>query len=168
VTTLDSAEAWIARLGLKPLPEEGGLFRETVRSDETLGEGALPHRYGGPRALYSAIYYLLTPRAFSALHRLRSDETWFFHAGDPVTMLQLFETGTAREVKLGNSGAPGVEPQVHVPRRVWQGARLDPGGRYALVSCCVAPGFDPADREMGDRDKLAQAYPSHRHRISVY
>ncbi|MGQ0614015.1 MAG: cupin domain-containing protein [Planctomycetaceae bacterium] len=165
---LDSAEAWIERLVLKPLRQEGGYYRETCRSDESLDEGALPARYDGPRALHSSIYYLLTPQAFSALHRLRSDESWFFHAGDPVTMLQLFETGTAREVKLGNSGAPGVEPQVYVPRRVWQGARLDPGGRFALLSCSVAPGFDPSDFELGDREKLAHAYPAYRNRIHVF
>ena len=53
---------------------EGGFYRETWRADEQVAPGALPARYAGPRSLGTAIYYLLTPASFSALHRVRSDE----------------------------------------------------------------------------------------------
>ncbi len=66
------AESIIRQLGLRPHPE-GGFYRETYRSDEAIAAAALPARYAGPRSFSTAIYYLLTPGSFSALHRLQSD-----------------------------------------------------------------------------------------------
>jgi hypothetical protein len=57
-----SASAIIAQLGLQPLPREGGWFARTWTSRETLPNGARPAG--------TAIYFLLTPEDFSALHRL--------------------------------------------------------------------------------------------------
>jgi predicted cupin superfamily sugar epimerase len=34
-----------------------------------------------------------------------------------------------------------MAPQVVVPRGVWQGAALAPGGAWALLGTTVAPGF---------------------------
>jgi len=42
---------------------------------------------------------------------------------------------------------------------VWQGTRLAPGGRFALLGCTVSPGFDFADYEHGVRAELQRAYP---------
>src|SRR5438105_1968722 len=64
-----SAEEIIAALGLVPHPAEGGRFAETWRSAETLADSCLPARYGGPRSLGTAIYYLLETASFSAIHR---------------------------------------------------------------------------------------------------
>ncbi|MGD9403420.1 MAG: cupin domain-containing protein, partial [bacterium] len=83
------AEKIISALGMKPLPGEGGYFVESYRSEDNLPEGALPEGSGGPRSLATAIYYLLTPDTFSAMHRLRSDELYHFYLGDPVEMLNL-------------------------------------------------------------------------------
>jgi cupin superfamily protein DUF985 len=52
-----------------------------------------PPRYGGPRTVSTAIYYLLTPDTVSALHRLASDEVFHFYLGDPVEMLHLLPDG---------------------------------------------------------------------------
>jgi uncharacterized protein len=149
----------IRALKLAPLPQEGGYFRETYRADEATHAQALPARYGRAKAHATAIYYLLTPDTFSALHRLPSDEVWHFYAGDPVEMLQLFPDGGGRFVTIG-SFAAGFEPQAVVPRGVWQGARLIAGGRYALLGTTVAPAFDFADYEAGSREDLASAYPA--------
>ena len=46
-------------LGLVPLDVEGGYFRETYRSEETIAPEALPGRYGGPRAFGTAFTHLL-------------------------------------------------------------------------------------------------------------
>ena len=83
------ARELVERLGLRPHPLEGGFFRETYRSDERLAESALPDRYTKDRAVSTAIYYLLTPDTFSAMHRLTSDEVYHFYSGDPVEMLLL-------------------------------------------------------------------------------
>ena len=153
------AAAIINALGLVPHPKEGGWFRETHRAAETLPAHALGGRYTGPRAVSTAIYYLLTPMTFSALHRLAGDEVFHFYAGDPVQQLQLHPGGRGEIVTIGNNLAAGQRPQVLVPRDVWQGARLAAGGRYALLGCTVAPGFEYADYESGNGASLAAAYP---------
>jgi predicted cupin superfamily sugar epimerase len=155
----DDAQAIIARLGLAPHPKEGGWFRETYRAGQAFAAPALAARYGGERSVATAIYYLLTPSTFSALHRLASDEIFHFYAGDPVEQLHLYPDGRATVVTIGADLAAGMRPQVVVPRGVWQGARLVAGGRYALLGCTVAPGFDYADYEAGERAALAPAYP---------
>jgi len=43
----------------------------------------------------------------------------------------------------------------------WFGARLKPGGEYALVGCTVSPGFDFADFELATRAPLLLQYPQH-------
>jgi predicted cupin superfamily sugar epimerase len=152
---LDTAEAWIARLDLQPLPFEGGFFRQSVCAEERSPVA----RPGGSRPLHTAIYYLVTPRSFSTMHRLASDEVFHFYAGDRVRMLQLSPDGTGRVVHLGNDGAPDVEPQVLVPRGTWQGTELVPGGRFALLGTTMAPGFELADFESGHAAPLIRAYP---------
>jgi predicted cupin superfamily sugar epimerase len=163
----EEAAAIIAALGLVPHPKEGGWFREIYRAAETLPEHALGGRYAGPRAVSTAIYYLLTPMTFSALHRLAGDEVFHFYAGDPVEQLRLYADGSGEIVTIGNNLASGHRPQVLVPRGVWQGARLAPGGRYALLGCTVAPGFDYADYESGNRAALAADYPGFTEQISA-
>jgi uncharacterized protein len=153
-------------LNLAPLPEEGGYFRETYRADEATDARALPARYGRSKAHATAIYYLLTPDTVSALHRLPSDEVWHFYAGDPVEMLQLFPDGGGRRVIIGDFTA-GFEPQLVVPRGVWQGARLVAGGRWALLGTTVSPAFDFADYEGGCRSDLERNYPEYVDRIRI-
>jgi uncharacterized protein len=60
-------------LNLRALPVEGGYFAETYRSKCALTEQSLPTGYRGERALSAAIYYMLTPDTFSAIHRLKGD-----------------------------------------------------------------------------------------------
>lgn len=154
-----TAELLITALELKPLPLEGGFFRETYRSADRLEQD------GRDRALATAIHYLLTPDTFSALHRLPADEIFHFYLGSPVEMLQLHPDGTGRVLTLGPDLLAGQSPQVIVPRGVWQGSRLAPGGTFALLGTTMAPGFDFADYEAGDGPTLAGRYPEFRARI---
>jgi predicted cupin superfamily sugar epimerase len=137
-------------LRLEPHPVEGGFFAETFRSRD---------RTPGSRTLATAIYYLLTPGTFSAMHRLRSDEVFHFYLGDPVEMLQLDPDGAARVVGIGTDLAAGLRPQVLVPRGVWQGSRVRPGGSFALLGTTVSPGFEYEDYEPGARDALSRRWP---------
>jgi predicted cupin superfamily sugar epimerase len=148
------------RLGLQPLPAEGGYFRETYRSALPLYSLA-----GGERSAATAIYYLLAPGAFSALHRLPGDEVFHFYLGDPVEMLQLLPDGSFRTVVIGSDLVAGMEPQWVVPGGVWQGCRLREGGRLALMGTTMSPGFDPADFEPGVRASLLAEYPGARDAI---
>jgi predicted cupin superfamily sugar epimerase len=151
------ADELIAKLGLKPLPIEGGYFAETYRSDETIPASAL--RIGRDKAVSSAIYYLLTPDTISRMHRLTSDEVFHFYAGDAVEMLMLSADGVSEVVTIGSDIEAGQRPQVVVPRGVWQGCRLTAGGEWALMGTTVAPAFDHEDFEPGDRADLIRRYP---------
>ena len=153
------ADALIERLGLVPLPMEGGYFAETYRSDEVIPASALHARYARDKALCSAIYYLLTPGVVSLMHRLTSDEVFHFYAGDPVEMLKLCPDGSHEVVIIGSDIQAGQTPQVVVDRGVWQGCRLVPGGKWALMGTTVSPAFDFDDYEAGDRDELISRYP---------
>jgi hypothetical protein len=157
-----TADQIITFFDLKPHEQEGGYFAETYRSSETLSEKALPSRYNGTRSFGTAIYYLLTPEAFSALHRLQSDEIFHFYFGDPVEMLQLWPDGSGRAITIGSDILNGMRPQVIVPRGVWQGARLIKDGRFALLGTTVSPGFEWADYESGQRDELVHSHPQFR------
>ena len=154
-------------LDLKPLPEEGGFYAESYRSTERLALGGLPKRYTGERVFGTAIYFLLTPETFSALHRLVSDEVYHFYLGDPVELLCLREDGTGEVVTMGTDLGAGMRPQITVPRGAWQGSRLRTGGKFALLGTTVAPGFEFADFELADRDFLSQRYPSFVEMIQV-
>ena len=161
-----SAEQVTAILGLKPLSPEGGLYRETYRSEETIPGGALPGRYRRRKCLCTAIYYLLTPQTHSRLHRVGSDEIFHFHLGDPVEMLQLHADGRSEVVVIGPGIAAAQQLQVVVPRGTWQGCALCPGGAMALMSVTVAPGFDFSDYEAADADALIRQYPDRREWIA--
>ena len=158
---MSNADDLIRMLDLKPHPKEGGFFRETYRAAETV---ALPG-YPAPRHYGTAIYYLLKPGTFSALHLLHSDEIFHFYLGGPVRMLQLTPDGASRTVVLGSDLAKGEQLQVVVPRGVWQGTCLEPGSAFALLGCTVAPGFDYADYVHDDRAELTKHYSADRELI---
>ena len=141
-------------LRLEPLPREGGFFRETYRCALQMSVAG-----GEDRSAGTAIYYLLVPGVFSALHRLPGDEMFHFYLGDPVEMLQLDPDGASRTLLIGNDLAAGMSPQVVVPGGVWQGCRLRAGGTVALMGTTMSPGFDPRDFEPGDRELLLKSHP---------
>jgi uncharacterized protein len=154
-----TAEEIKRRLSLEQHPREGGYFVQTWKAEEEIPLSALPTRFSGPRAAGTAIYYLLEPSTFSEMHRLCSDEVFHFYLGDPVEMLQLWPDGSSRLVVLGSDLEVGMLPQLVVPKGVWQGSRLMPGGEVALLGCTVSPGFDYADYETGKRAELVEDFP---------
>jgi len=147
------------RLKLQPHPAEGGYFVETYRAEHLLAPDVLPAGYPGARAVSTAIYYLLTPDSFSAMHRLRGDEIFHFYLGDPVELLQIKANGAGEVIVLGQDIVAGMRPQHVVPGGAWQGSRLRAGGKYALLGTTVAPGFDYQDFEVGEREELVAEYP---------
>jgi uncharacterized protein len=133
---------WAAGLGLEPHPE-GGWFAETWRSGTTVD---LPG-YPAPRALGTAILFLLLPGEESAWHRVRSAELWFHHRGSALELILGGDGDAPGEVsahRLGPDVASGETPQLLVPPGHWQGAR-PLGDEPVLVSCVVVPGFDFTD-----------------------
>jgi len=160
-----TAEQIIELFGMKPLQDEGGFYAETYRCSQRIGGAHLPAGYAGGRSLGSAILYLLTPDAFSALHRLKSDEIFHFYLGDPVTMLQLNPDGAGEVITLGRDIFDGQRVQVTVPAGTWQGCFLNPGGRFALMGTTVAPGFEFADFEPAETKTLLKQFPAQKHLI---
>src|SRR4051812_24970692 len=154
-----TAQQVIEQLRLVPLTIEGGYFRETYRAALVIPHIGLKHEYSGERNASTAIYYLLTPNMYSAIHRVKSDEVFHFYAGDPVEMLQLWPDDTGHIVTISNDLAAGHEPQLVVPAGIWQGCRLLGGGVWALMGCTVSPGFDYADFELATREELMSTYP---------
>lgn len=143
----------IRMLGLKPLTGEGGLWCQTYLSGETLPGGTLPRR-ATDRPVASAIHFLLTPAAFSRMHRLVTDEIWYYHMGAPVELLLLYPDGTCAVPVLGCGLAAGERPQITVPRGTWMGACLRGDGPYSLLSTSMAPAYADSDFEAGTWDRL--------------
>jgi predicted cupin superfamily sugar epimerase len=162
---MPSAKEIIKLFGMKPLPNEGGYYVETYRACEKIPQAALPAGFIGQRNLATAILYLLTPDTFSALHKVASDEIFHFYLGDSLTMLQLHPDGSSKVITLGSDILHGQQVQVVVPKGTWQGSFLNKDGKFALMGCTVAPGFESNDFELGIREKLLEQYPNHRNLI---
>jgi predicted cupin superfamily sugar epimerase len=153
------ADFWSRTLGLAPHPE-GGAYRETWRAAESAS--GLPDRFGGPRALGTAILYLLRAGERSCLHRLRADELWHFHEGGPLHLHLLAPGEGYRRLTLGRDPGRGEKLQCVVPGGTWFGAEPAEGAEFALVGCTCAPGFEYGDFEMGSREDLLARFPEQR------
>ncbi|MDB4473989.1 cupin domain-containing protein [Opitutaceae bacterium] len=150
-----SAQDVVAALNLEPLDREGGFFRRAAEA----GLWVRPPDTSEDSRAYSVIYALFTPEGFSAMHRLATDEVWCWHAGDSLESLRLDGEGSGEWVRLGLNIASGERLQDIISAGIWQGTRLIEGGRWALVSCVVAPEFRWRNFALGERDELVAAYP---------
>ena len=135
-------EELAAALDLGLLPLEGGLFRSTF-----VGGGV------------SAILFMLIDDDFSAMHRLQSDEIYFYHSGAPLRMLLIDPEGVPAEVIIGPDALAGQHPQFHVPAYWWQGSSTD--GPWSLVSTMVTPAFDWQQFVLAEREVLADLVSRH-------
>ena len=136
-----TADDVISFLGLLPLPDEGGMFAQ---------------HYADPNS--TAIYFLVRPGDFSALHRLSGTEVYHFYAGAPLQMLLLYPDGHVERPVLGSDLAAGQRPALAVPPGVWQGSRTT--GKWSLVGATMAPGFKEEMFELGTRRTLMSAFPT--------
>jgi predicted cupin superfamily sugar epimerase len=155
-----NTQYWIETLGLEPLPEEGGWYREVYRAAESIPADGLPERFDGPRTFATSIYYLLPSDDFSAFHRIRQDETWHFYDGHPLTLHTLAPDGTHAQIRLGRD-APDEQFQFTVPAGTYFAATVEAEDAYALVGCTVAPGFEFVDFEAPPRVDLLAQFPEH-------
>ena len=156
-----TADVLIRKFGLETLPVEGGHFRQTYQSDETVSVVSAGHETPLLKPRATAIIYLLSadPDSFSAIHRLPTDEIYHFYLGDPVELLMLRQDGASEIVTLGHDVLNEQHIQFAVPAGVWQGSRLVPGGEFALMGTTMAPGFIDEDFTPGEREALIRQYP---------
>lgn len=151
------AAYWIAHLNMTPHPE-GGYYREEYRSEKC----ASMEDWGARRRVMTTIYYLLEKNDFSAFHRIKSPESWFFHKGAPLLIYSFEErTLVCRELSDQEDGVL----QVTIEPGIWFAARLKEPSAFTLVSCAVAPGFEYEDFELANRDSLLFEYPDYKKEI---
>ena len=157
---MKDARYWIDRLALRRHPE-GGYYRETYRSKESIARENLPERFGGNRAFSTAIYFLLPSEEFSTFHRIKQDEVWHFYEGSTLTIHVIDTKDECSSIELGRDIESGESLQAVIEAGCVFGATVERPGTFALVGCTAAPGFDFQDFEMPKRDELLARYPQH-------
>jgi len=154
----------VRQLRLVPHPE-GGHYRETHRCAQTV----VREDSGFTRSASTAIYYLLSDGAYSAWHRIQSDEVWHFYAGSALDIHTLDAEGRLATFRLGSpfgmeraeDDTAAADFQVIVAAGLWLAAELVQPQSYALVGCTVAPGFEFSEFELADTAKLQATWPRH-------
>ncbi|MEO4055308.1 cupin domain-containing protein [Solibacillus sp. CAU 1738] len=149
-----TAEFYIEKMNLEAHPE-GGYYKSTFAGTEEMTTRNVL------RPLYTSIYFLLRSEDISHLHRLQSDELWYYHGGSPLTVHMIYPDGTYEAKKLGLNIDNGEMPQILVPKHTIFGSSVDEANTFSLVGCMVAPGFDFADFELFTQDELLKDYPQH-------
>lgn len=153
-----SAEYFIKSLNMTAHPE-GGYFKESFISPSKLAPNTL--HINEERLLWTSIYFLLRTGEVSNFHRLKSDEMWYFHAGESLTIYMISPSGELIEKQLGLNIEKGETPQVLVPKDYIFGSAMNNEG-FSLVGCMVSPGFNFKDFELFERKDLLEKYPNYR------
>ncbi len=151
---MKSAEYYINNLEMEK-HIEGGYFKESFLSVDEVRKD---------KKLWSSIYFLLKTGEVSNFHRLKSDELWYYHDGEALTIYMISPEGELITSQLGNNIEKGERPQVLVPKGYIFGSAMNNDG-YALVGCMVSPAFEYSDFELFDREYLLNLYPEHRETI---
>ena len=94
-----SAEYYIEHLEMEP-HVEGGYFKECLLEKEE-------------RNLWSSIYFMLAKGEVSHFHRLKSDEVWYYHDGNALTIYMIDEAGKLTAAKLGLDLEKGEVPHIY-------------------------------------------------------
>jgi predicted cupin superfamily sugar epimerase len=160
-----NSDYWIQHLKLQPHPE-GGAYARVYTAELIIPQKSLPENFSGDRNSCTHIYYLLRQNDFSAFHRIQSDELWHFYDGDTLCIYEIDKHGELTEHLLGKNSENGEAPFHIIKAGNWFASKLKTGGSYALVGCTVSPGFDFAEFEMGDRNKLIKSHPQYADLIS--
>ena len=138
-----TSKEYIQHLQLIPHPE-GGYYKETYRSPLQISvEG-----FDDERSISTSIYFLLEKGQESALHRIKSDEIWFYQDGDCLEIIEIDEHNAEVITLLGKNIIHGEVLQHVVKAGRWFGARLKPESSFCLFACQVSPGFDFRDFEL--------------------
>jgi predicted cupin superfamily sugar epimerase len=141
----------VESLELKPHPE-GGFYKETYRSVLKNEE---------EQSLMTSIYFLLTSDSPSHFHRIQSDEHWYFHEGNPLSIHLLTDKGL-ETIQLGLDLAKNQTPHTLVEGNTIFGSEIQAANGYALVSCVVSPGFDFSTFELFTKEDLLPKFSAHK------
>ncbi|TCD28659.1 cupin domain-containing protein [Pedobacter psychrodurus] len=150
----NTANYWINHLQLAPHPE-GGYYKETFRSKNEI----IRVNESEKKNACTSIYYLLEGYDFSGFHRLKSDEIWYFHKGEPIFIHIITSKGNYDCIELSDSSSGQL--QAIVEANCWFAANIPSKSGFSLASCAVAPGFDFVEFEMAKKTSLLAEYPEH-------
>ena len=158
----------IRALNLEKLEPEGGYFRQTHNSKDTV---TVPFGNSGElveRRQVTCIYYLVTDDSFSAFHKLKSTEVYNFYLGARLELTLINESGEVQTIILGPNIMESDQLQAVVAEGIWQAARILPGETqgWSLIGTTVTPGFEFEDFELAEREQLIKQYPQHAKLIS--
>lgn len=134
---------------------EGGYFKEIYVCDEQIGN----------KSISTSIYFLLEHGDASKFHRLKSDELWYYHCGEPLSIYVIDENRQLTIHKLGLNIENGEKPQVLVPKNSIFGSIVETGKGFSLVGCMVSPGFDYKEFKLFSREELLKEYPQYEYAI---
>ena len=137
-------------LHLEPHPE-GGFYKEMHRSEIAVKD----LKGSSNKSAHTSIYYLLSGKDFSAWHRIKSDETWYFHLGCDVLIYFFDENKLLHTIQVGMTSK---NLQATIPANTWFAAKPLCENAFCLVSCAVAPGFEFDDFEIARRDDLSREF----------
>ena len=140
---MTKASYYKEHLQLLPHPE-GGHYAEVYRSALEIEMNG----FAGKRNLCTSIFFLLEAHEISALHRIKSDELWYYPDGDVLEIIEIDESGIEVITRLGKLLHEGCKLQHVVKAGRWFGARPAAGSDFCLVGCQVSPGFDFRDFEL--------------------
>ncbi len=120
-----------------------GYFKEIYTSEDTITP---PSRFPGTRPACSTIYYLLESPEISSWHKMRQDEIWFYHAGEPAKISIKDPKERVSEYIIGNeTQTPEANFQVAIPAQHGFTVELIKQNSFIFVSCVTAPGFGEGD-----------------------
>jgi predicted cupin superfamily sugar epimerase len=158
---------WVNKLKLIKHPE-GGYFKEVYRASESIKQEHLPERYSGDRNFATSIYFLISSENFSAFHKIKSDETWHFYYGSPLTLHIIDNDGKYSKIMIGNNPEEGEVFQFTVASGDWFAASVEKNNSYTLLGCTVAPGFHFDDFELGKRKEMIKKFPQYESVINKF
>jgi uncharacterized protein len=149
----------IDALHLEPHPE-GGFYKEMYRSDIVVND----FKGSVNKSAHTSIYYLLSGKDFSSWHRIKSDETWYFHLGCDVLIYFFDENKLLRTLQVGMASK---NLQATIPAHTWFAAKPLSENAFCLLSCAVAPGFEFDDFEIARREDLLKQFGTSTENIRI-
>lgn len=158
------AEELVKTLNLAPHPY-GGFFREVQRSAINV-KPLTDDR--GPRSAVTAIYVVMRHDDINPWHKLKSDETFFYHKGDSLKLYLIDEEGKLTCKIVGDTlQDPNASYAQVVPAGMWfAGEVLEKSeSSYVFFTASISPGFHFDDSQLGHVGKLSEMFPEHKELI---
>ncbi|MDY0216480.1 MAG: cupin domain-containing protein [Bacteroidales bacterium] len=99
--------------------------------------------------MHDQYWFLIPSGVKTKFHKIKSDELWFFHSGNPISIECIDDNNLKTQISLSNEGSETTFPSGVVKAGIWFASEsLSGKDDYSLVSCAVAPGFNFKDFQL--------------------